>query len=85
MVGTYALSSGYYEAYYLQAQKARTLIKGDFDRAFESFDVLAVPTAPSVAFPLGAKVECRPRTRRCSRHRVSSTIPESIRARHADC
>lgn len=57
MIGTYTLSSGYYEAYYLQAQKVRTLIKQDFDRAFERFDVLAVPTAPTVAFPLGARVE----------------------------
>ncbi|HEX5414580.1 MAG TPA: amidase family protein, partial [Chloroflexota bacterium] len=57
MVGTYTLSSGYYEAYYLQAQKVRTLIKQDFDRAFEKFDVLAVPTAPTVAFPLGARIE----------------------------
>ena len=57
MIGTYTLSSGYYEAYYLQAQKVRTLIKQDFDRAFEKFDVLAVPTAPTVAFPLGARVE----------------------------
>jgi len=57
IVGTYTLSSGYYEAYYLQAQKVRTLIKQDFDRAFETFDVLAVPTAPTVAFPLGARIE----------------------------
>ncbi len=57
MVGTYTLSAGYYEAYYLQAQKARTLIKQDFDRAFATFDALAVPTAPTVAFPIGARVE----------------------------
>ncbi len=57
MVGTYTLSAGYYEAYYVQAMKARTLIKQDFDRAFERFDVLAVPTAPTVAFPLGARIE----------------------------
>jgi aspartyl-tRNA(Asn)/glutamyl-tRNA(Gln) amidotransferase subunit A len=55
MVGTYTLSAGYYEAYYLQAQKARTLIKADFEQAFERFDVLAVPTAPTVAFPIGAR------------------------------
>ncbi len=57
MVGTYTLSAGYYEAYYLQAQKVRTLIKQDFDRAFESFDVLAVPTAPTTAFPIGARLD----------------------------
>lgn len=57
MVGTYTLSAGYYEAYYVQAMKTRTLIKQDFDRAFERFDVLAVPTAPTVAFPLGARIE----------------------------
>lgn len=57
MVGTYTLSAGYYEAYYVQAQKARTLIKKDFDRAFESFDVLAVPTAPTVAFPIGSRMD----------------------------
>ena len=57
MIGTYTLSSGYYEAYYLKAQKVRTLIKEDFDRAFERCDVLAVPTAPTTAFPLGARIE----------------------------
>jgi len=57
MIGTYTLSAGYYDAYYLQAQKVRTLIKQDFDRAFENFDVLAVPTAPTVAFPIGSRVE----------------------------
>jgi aspartyl-tRNA(Asn)/glutamyl-tRNA(Gln) amidotransferase subunit A len=57
MVGTYTLSAGYYEAYYLQAQKVRTLVKQDFDRAFETFDVLAVPTAPTVAFPIGDRTD----------------------------
>ncbi len=56
MLGTYALSAGYYEAYYRKAQQVRTLIKGDFDRAFEQFDVLAAPTSPTVAFRLGEKV-----------------------------
>src|SRR4051812_10632495 len=56
MLGTYALSTGYYDAYYLKAQKVRTLIKGDFDRAFEQYDVLAAPTSPTVAFPLGERV-----------------------------
>jgi aspartyl-tRNA(Asn)/glutamyl-tRNA(Gln) amidotransferase subunit A len=57
MLGTYALSAGYYDAYYLKAQKVRTLIKGDFDRAFESVDALVAPTSPTVAFPLGAKLD----------------------------
>jgi aspartyl-tRNA(Asn)/glutamyl-tRNA(Gln) amidotransferase subunit A len=55
MVGTYALSAGYYDAYYLQAQKVRRLIKDDFCRAFEKCDVIAGPTSPSVAFGLGEK------------------------------
>jgi len=55
MLGTYALSAWYYDAYYINAQKVRTLIKADFDRAFESFDALVAPTSPTVAFPLGAK------------------------------
>jgi aspartyl-tRNA(Asn)/glutamyl-tRNA(Gln) amidotransferase subunit A len=55
MVGTYALSAGYYDAYYLKAQKVRRLIKNDFARAFEQCDVIAGPTAPSVAFGLGEK------------------------------
>jgi aspartyl-tRNA(Asn)/glutamyl-tRNA(Gln) amidotransferase subunit A len=56
MLGTYTLSAGYYDAYYLKAQKVRTLIKGDFDRAFESVDVIACPTAPNTAFKIGEKV-----------------------------
>ncbi len=55
MLGTYALSSGYYDAYYLKAQKVRTLIKQDFDRAFEDVDVLVAPTAPTTAFKAGDK------------------------------
>jgi aspartyl-tRNA(Asn)/glutamyl-tRNA(Gln) amidotransferase subunit A len=57
MLGTYALSAGYYDAYYLKALKVRTLIKGDFDRAFETVDALAAPTSPTVAFPLGARLD----------------------------
>ncbi len=53
MLGTYALSSGYYDAYYLKALKVRRLLKNDFDRVFEDFDVIAAPTAPTVAFKLG--------------------------------
>ena len=53
MLGTYALSAGYYDAYYGQAQKVRTLIKNDFDEAFKSVDVIAAPVAPSTAFRLG--------------------------------
>ncbi|MHB8126817.1 MAG: Asp-tRNA(Asn)/Glu-tRNA(Gln) amidotransferase subunit GatA [Desulfitobacteriaceae bacterium] len=56
MLGTYALSSGYYDAYYLKAQKVRTLIKQDFDKALEKFDVLLSPTAPTPAFKLGEKL-----------------------------
>jgi aspartyl-tRNA(Asn)/glutamyl-tRNA(Gln) amidotransferase subunit A len=55
MLGTYALSAGYYDAYYGQAQRVRTLIVRDFDRAYENFDVLVSPTSPTVAFELGAK------------------------------
>lgn len=56
MLGTYTLSAGYYEAYYLKALKVRTLIKQDFDEAFQACDVLATPTSPTVAFRLGEKV-----------------------------
>lgn len=56
MLGTYALSSGYYDAYYLKAQKVRTLIKRDFDQAFEKVDVLISPTAPTPAFKIGSQV-----------------------------
>jgi len=55
MLGTYALSAGYYDAYYGQAQRVRTLIIREFERAYEQFDVLLAPTAPTVAFELGAK------------------------------
>ena len=57
ILGTYALSSGYYDAYYGQAQKVRTLITRDFDAAFEQADVLVSPTAPTTAFKLGEKVD----------------------------
>jgi len=57
LLGTYVLSSGYYDAYYRKAQRARTLIKQDFDRAFETVDAIAVPTSPSPAFKLGEKVD----------------------------
>ena len=56
MLGTYALSTGYYDDYYLKAQKVRTLIKRDFDKAFKDFDVLITPTAPTPAFKLGEKL-----------------------------
>jgi aspartyl-tRNA(Asn)/glutamyl-tRNA(Gln) amidotransferase subunit A len=55
MLGTYALASGYYDAYYVKAQKVRTLIKRDFDRAFEDVDVILAPTSPTVAFRIGAR------------------------------
>jgi aspartyl-tRNA(Asn)/glutamyl-tRNA(Gln) amidotransferase subunit A len=57
MIGTYALSSGYYDAYYGKAQRVRTLIKREHDELFERFDVLVSPTSPTVAFELGAKVD----------------------------
>ncbi|HEX3224211.1 MAG TPA: Asp-tRNA(Asn)/Glu-tRNA(Gln) amidotransferase subunit GatA [Nocardioides sp.] len=57
ILGTYALSSGYYDAYYGQAQKVRTLIARDFEAAFEQADVLVSPTAPTTAFPIGEKVD----------------------------
>jgi aspartyl-tRNA(Asn)/glutamyl-tRNA(Gln) amidotransferase subunit A len=57
MLGTYALSAGYYEAYYGQAQKVRTLIKRDFERAFEAVDMVAAPVAPTTAFRLGEHSE----------------------------
>ena len=55
MIGTYALSSGYYDAYYLKAQKVRTLVRQDFDAAFKQCDAIVCATAPTVAFPIGAK------------------------------
>jgi len=57
MLGTYALSAGYYDAYYLKAQKVRTLIKQEFEQAFEKYDALVTPTSPTVAFKLGEKLE----------------------------
>jgi aspartyl-tRNA(Asn)/glutamyl-tRNA(Gln) amidotransferase subunit A len=55
MLGTYALSAGYYDAYYGQAQRVRTLIIRDFEAAYDQFDVLLAPTTPTTAFQLGAK------------------------------
>lgn len=57
MLGTYALSAGYYEAYYGRAQKVRTLIVGDFNKAFRTYDILVSPTSPTVAFKIGEKVD----------------------------
>jgi aspartyl-tRNA(Asn)/glutamyl-tRNA(Gln) amidotransferase subunit A len=57
MLGTYALSAGYYDAYYLKAQKVRTLIKQEFDQAFEKYDALVTPTSPTVAFKIGEKID----------------------------
>ena len=53
MVGTYALSAGYYDAYYIKAQRIRRLIRDDFVKAYEKCDVILTPTAPSGAFPIG--------------------------------
>ena len=57
LLGTFCLSKGYYDAFYLKAMKARTLIAQDFERVFESVDVLATPVSPGVAFPFGAKTD----------------------------
>ena len=57
MLGTYALSSGYYDAYYIKAQKTRTLVKRDFDAAFAGVDAIVTPTSPSVAFRFGEKTD----------------------------
>ena len=57
MLGTYALSAGYYDAYYLKAQKVRTLISREFQKAFQKYDILVTPVSPTTAFKLGEKVE----------------------------
>ena len=57
MLGTYALSSGYYDAYYIKAQKVRSLIRKDFEKAFEKIDVMFTPTAPSLPFKIGEKID----------------------------
>jgi aspartyl-tRNA(Asn)/glutamyl-tRNA(Gln) amidotransferase subunit A len=57
MLGTYALSAGYYDAYYLRAQKVRTLINREFEDAFSRYDLIVTPTAPTVAFPIGEKTD----------------------------
>jgi len=57
MLGTFALSAGYYDAYYLKGQKVRTLIRRDFERAFETCDVVMAPVAPTTAFKLGEKTD----------------------------
>jgi aspartyl-tRNA(Asn)/glutamyl-tRNA(Gln) amidotransferase subunit A len=57
MLGTYALSAGYYDAFYLKAQKVRTVINQEFASAFAKYDVIVTPTSPTVAFPIGAKVD----------------------------
>jgi len=57
MLGTYALSSGYYDAYYGKAQQVRTLITRDFDAAFEQADVLVSPATPTTAFPIGERAD----------------------------
>ena len=57
MMGTYALSAGYYDAYYKKAQQVRTLIRREFEAAFQRFDVLATPTSPTTAFKIGEKLD----------------------------
>jgi aspartyl-tRNA(Asn)/glutamyl-tRNA(Gln) amidotransferase subunit A len=56
MLGTFALSAGYYDAYYLKAQKVRTLIRQDFEKAFENCDALITPVSPTTAFRIGEKI-----------------------------
>jgi aspartyl-tRNA(Asn)/glutamyl-tRNA(Gln) amidotransferase subunit A len=57
LLGAYVLSAGYYDAYYLKAQKVRTLVRGDFEAAFEQVDALVAPTSPTTAFRLGEKTD----------------------------
>jgi aspartyl-tRNA(Asn)/glutamyl-tRNA(Gln) amidotransferase subunit A len=57
MLGTFALSAGYYDAYYVKAQRVRTLIRRDFDQAFAKCDLILTPTVPTTAFRLGEKVD----------------------------
>jgi aspartyl-tRNA(Asn)/glutamyl-tRNA(Gln) amidotransferase subunit A len=57
MIGTYALSAGYYDAYYLKALKVRTLLKRDFDEAFKKYDVLITPIAPTLPFKIGENIK----------------------------
>ncbi len=57
MLGAYTLSAGYYDAYYLRAQKVRTLIKTDFEKAFEKVDAILTPVSPTPAFKIGEKVD----------------------------
>ncbi len=57
LIGTYVLSSGYYDAYYLKAQKVRRLIKNDFDEAFKKVDTILTPTTPSSAFEIGKNID----------------------------
>jgi aspartyl-tRNA(Asn)/glutamyl-tRNA(Gln) amidotransferase subunit A len=57
MLGTYALSAGYYDEYYLKAQKVRTLVRRDFDTAFKHCDAIVTPTSPSTAFKMGEKIQ----------------------------
>ena len=57
MLGTYALSAGYYDAYYKKAQQVRTLIKRDFEKVFEAVDIIAAPVSPTPAFKIGEKTE----------------------------
>jgi len=57
MLGSYVLSAGYYEAYYLRAQKVRTLIRDDFNKAFQKVDVIFTPVSPTPAFKFGEKID----------------------------
>jgi aspartyl-tRNA(Asn)/glutamyl-tRNA(Gln) amidotransferase subunit A len=57
MLGSYALSAGYYDAYYLKAMKVRTLMRRDFEKAFEQVDALVLPTSPGTAFEIGSRID----------------------------
>ena len=95
MLGTYALSTGYYDAYYLKAQKVRTLIRREFDAAFQKYDALVTPTSPTVPFRLGEKLDdpCPDVPERCRHHPGQHRrtpghlhprgIPGGIAGRHA--
>jgi aspartyl-tRNA(Asn)/glutamyl-tRNA(Gln) amidotransferase subunit A len=84
MLGAYALSAGYYDAYYLKAQQVRTLIRGDFERAFEQVDALAAPICPTTAFKIGEKTG-DPLTMYLSDIYVVATNPAGVPALNLPC
>jgi len=84
MLGAYVLSAGYYDAYYLKAQKVRTLLRQDFEKAFEQCDVLIAPTCPTTAFKLGEKID-DPLTMYLSDIYVVATNPAGVPALSLPC